>query len=77
MAPGDDAVPGMWCLPMGLKGVVVLSGKDSRLRSWVPNNGNMERPGFLPTLTSLASRVRQSVQKGRYIWPKSEVTTRN
>ena len=79
MAQGNDAVPGMWCLPVGLKGIVTFSGGDSRLRSWVLHNGNMEPPGFLPTLSSqyLASRLRQSVQKGRYIWPKSEMTTRN
>jgi hypothetical protein len=58
--------PGMGCLSMGLKGIVASSGGDSQLRSWVPNNGNMEPPGFLPTLTHvalssqylLASRVR-------------------
>ena len=64
--------PGMGCLSMGLKGIVASSGGDSQLRSWVPNNGNMEPPGFLPTLTHvalssqylLASRVRQLLAPG-------------
>jgi hypothetical protein len=42
--------PGLRCLPVGF----IERDRDvvGRRRSWVLNNGNMEPPGFLPTLTS-------------------------
>ena len=69
--------PGLRCLPVGLKGIVMSSGGDPRRRSWVPNNGIME-PHVALSTQYLASRVRQSVApggKGFPIWLKSEVAT--